>query len=472
MPTTTEKPVRGWKKAVLSLVLGAAALLAGAAVFVALASLKEPPRQRGTVEKTYNVEVFAADPTDLQQMVLGFGTAQADRAVPVSAQVAGEITFVNPQLEVGSFVQAPETRTDPDGQPKPVGGDLLVRIDPVSYQRRVDQAEAQIAVVQARIKRLQDEQANNQLRLEKAQRDYATAQEQHERVVELFRRGVVKQAGLDQSKLDLSRYEDTLIQYQNEARLFPERILEAEKELAKAEIDLQIARLELERTEVRPPFSGQLSEVSVELGQYVGMGDPLVRLVDLSRIEVPVAITLEDFAKIGPSLAAGRFPPATLTRGEWTGTGELVTERWTGPVERAAPTVDEATRTVKVYIVVENSERGDTPRLGPASSLLMPGTFVHVRIDGPLLADAIVVPRDAIVRGRVFVAEEGRAEPHEVAVGQTLGTLAVIESGLQPGDEVILTNLDVIHEGAKVNVQSRRALESEIEGRHARIVKR
>jgi len=107
---------------------------------------------------------------------------------------------------------------------------------------------------------------------------------------------------------------------------------------------------------------------------------------------------------------------------------------------------------------------------------LLPGTFVNARIKGSVIKGAVAVPRDAIVSGHVFVATQlkpvasdrnssqvlqGVAHSRKVTVNRTLRSLAIIGSGLQPGDRVILTNLDVIHDGATIRVLSRRKLSAE-----------
>ena len=125
---------------------------------------------------------------------------------------------------------------------------------------------------------------------------------------------------------------------------------------------------------------------------------------------------------------------------------------------------------MQVFVEVENDRQHDP---------LLPGTFVHARIAGPVLQQAIAVPRDAVLGGSLFVADrselngtEGaetsestaRASLREVRVTRTLQSLAVVSGDLRADDRVILTNLDVIQDGARVKVQSHRTLSDELEG--------
>ena len=124
-----------------------------------------------------------------------------------------------------------------------------------------------------------------------------------------------------------------------------------------------------------------LGEVHVEQGQYVRAGEPLVRLVDDSRIEIPVSLTVTDYQRVRGMLDSGRVPGVELA-GEATGSST-----WTGRVARLAPEVDERTRTGRAFIVVENRRQ---------SRPLVPGRFDHAKITGGELDPAIVIPRDAI----------------------------------------------------------------------------
>ena len=215
----------------------------------------------------------------------------------------------------------------------------------------------------------------------------------------------------------------------------------------------------------------------VELGQYVRAGEPLVRLTDDSEVEIPLPLTLTDYAKIARLVSAKKYP-----RVELSGHGTDKKHQWVGYVVRVAPEADELTRTIKVYVHVENLEQ-DVP--------LLPGTFVHARITGPLLENVIVVPRDAIRNGKVFIATkleevpapsnsksstggtassilEGIVEVRGVEIEQFLETLAIIKLGLKPGEKIIMTNLDTLQGGTRIRIQSSRRLADELKGRRTR----
>jgi RND family efflux transporter MFP subunit len=429
----------------------------GVAVFFLLASLKPAPAARAPAEKIYNVEVFDVERADLQEIVSSFGTTLASREVVIAAQVKGVIVEMHPRLDVGEKVAASQEQMDDTGQSQHVTGDLLVRIDPKTYREHVEQAKRKLAEDEAELERIKREESNNERLIAKVTADFETMTEEYDRMKQLRKSNSVSASQLARAVLELNQYETTLISRQNDAALFPVREAQVEKRRETHQSDLTIAQLDLDRTVVRPPFTGILSEVMVEQGQYVRAGDPLIRLTDISAVEVPVPLPLDDYAKIASLVESGAQPVVELAK------NETDPARWFGNVVRIAPEADELTRTVEVYVEIEN-----TTQTVP----LLPGTFVHARIVGPVLEDVLVVPRDAMLNGRLYVAKEGCATQRTARIRRTLQSLAVVEAGVEATEAVILTNLDIIHEGARLRVQSHRSLSDELKGRRVQAARR
>ncbi len=429
------------------------ALVLGGAAFAGLASLKEKPGKREIPEKTFNVEVFRVEAADLREIIVGFGTAVAEHEVQYSAQVAGEVISVSPRLEVGEAVSGPvfEQQSETLPQSRQLPGDLLLTIDPQVYHERLSQSDAAFEESQAEFRTLAQEEANAKRVLDKAQRDFETSNAEHERLEKLFKDGSVTQNQLSLSELEMRRYERVLVESQNAQELFPLRREQLQKRLLRLESDRKLARIDVDRTEVRPPFSGLLSDVMVEKGQYVQPGTLLFRVTQIDRVEIAVPLHPLDFAKIAELVLAGEQPHVALAENEVSG------DRWEGRVVRIAPEADAGTRTIEVFVEVDNSGN-PTP--------LLPGMFVQARIEGPLLENVTVVPREAILSSsdaaKVFVAKEGLASPVEIEVSRRLEGMAFVTSGLEPGQQIILTNLDVLRDGSKVEVQTTRSLSEEL----------
>jgi RND family efflux transporter MFP subunit len=329
----------------------------------------------------------------------------------------------------------------------PGSGDLLARIDPISYQTRVDQCRTHLAEDRAELKRIQQEQANLD-RLHKAiLADYEDSKLEYEKSQLLRKQGINTDSDLRRAQMDLRQHEKGLIQSNNDRDLLPARREVVQRKIESHEADLKVAEIELARTSVRTPFDGIVSAVQVEIGQYARVGDPIATITEQKIVEVPLSVTLEDYAKLLPDILERHYPAVELAE------NEAAVARWKGRVVRASPKADEHTRTAMVFVQVDNSQQA-TP--------LLPGTFIQARIDGPVLKRATLVPRDTVIDGKAFVEKNGVIEQRTVTVARPLHNLAIVESGLEPGEQIALTNLDVLFHGAKVRTSATHTLADEI----------
>jgi RND family efflux transporter MFP subunit len=214
--------------------------------------------------------------------------------------------------------------------------------------------------------------------------------------------------------------------------------------LDRLQTEKKLASIDVRRTEVRAPFSGVLTEVHVEKGQYVQPGTPLYRVTQIDAVEIAVPLHPLDFAKLAELVLAGEQPEVELAE------NEVASSRWTGRVVRISPEADTSTRTIDVFVEVANKD---------VAVPLLPGSFVQARIEGPILNDVMVIPRAAIIGNasgttRVFVERDGKAVEVPVEVSRRLEAQAFISSGLTPGDRVVMTNLDAVSNGSHIAVQS------------------
>ncbi len=414
MTATIAEPSKTRKLISIGLTVGTVCL--GVVGFGLLASLKPQPKQLVPAKKVYNVDVFVVRETCLRQTMTGFGTVMPDREVTISAQVAGAV--LEHELEVGHAIAAQSP---------------VLEIDPRIYQQRHEQAKKQLAEGESELRRMQQEQKNAERLLAKAKLDYETAAQQYKRRKDLQDREIVTPDELARALLEFRQYEDTMIRQENEASLYPLKIDQIQRKQATSQTALELAQLDLNHTQVVPPFSGRISEVLVETGQYVRVGDPLLKITNINAVEIPVSITLSDYDKLAPLLRDGETPVVRLAMD--------VSEKpqWTGLLTRTAPKADRENRTIEVYVEVDNMQQ-----IKP----LLPGTFVQAQIEGPVLKRVFAIPRETIINNHVLIAGAGKQtalEQKRIQPDQTLQNLAILSSDLKEGDQLILTNLDVLY---------------------------
>lgn len=194
---------------------------------------------------------------------------------------------------------------------------------------------------------------------------------------------------------------------------------------------LASARLELEKSKIRAPWSGRVTEKHAEVGDYVLPGQPVVELVDVSRVKVEAPAPASDV----PYLETG--VPATVV------VDALPGETFEGRVTRLAAELDPGARTLEVEVEIPNPE-----------GKLKPGMLARMEIPRRTLEDALLVPLEAVVdlgeRRVVYVVEEGVARRRTVELGPVVGERVVVASGLSPGDRVIVEGTASVAGGQRV----------------------
>ncbi|MCA9031475.1 MAG: HlyD family efflux transporter periplasmic adaptor subunit [Planctomycetaceae bacterium] len=444
-------------KVVISILCIVGALVLGSTVFNRLASLKkEPPREEPTIP-VYRVETYRVEQRPIQRFVAGFGTAEADREVVVAAEVSGRISETE-HLRVGDPVQGPQVSSDENGKSVRVPAASLLRIDPQTYEERVTQAQAMLTQHQVDLQRIDQDEASNKRLIQQQMQRLETAQKELDRAQRLVDMGAGRESDVSRSELEVQQFQEGLIRLESERDLLPIRRKQLQSQLTTAQSDLALATLELEKAHVQAPFSGVVSEVMAEEGQYVRPGEPLLRLTDDSTVIVPVPVSLTDAAVLTEFLAKGDFPLAQLVPDESALFRNEVS--WTGYVIRIAPVADERTRTVMVFVEVDN-RNSETP--------LRPGTFCYARIQADVLntPDTYLIPRDAIVGNSLFVAPESSeasrsAKEVDIEVVRSLQSFVLVRSSELENAEVVMTNLDIVQDGSLLDVRRTHTFEEEL----------
>ncbi|MDH3210898.1 MAG: efflux RND transporter periplasmic adaptor subunit [Myxococcales bacterium] len=204
----------------------------------------------------------------------------------------------------------------------------------------------------------------------------------------------------------------------------------AELEVAKARVDL--ARLELDRTEVRAPFDGVLGSRGVDPGDRVTDETPLVQIDAIERLQVSFGITEQGvaFARNGAPIQIRVLP--------YPG------ETFAGEVFFVSPTLDPAARRLILKAWVPN-----------ADGRLRPGLFADVDLEIAQRENALLVPESAVVFDRhgTFVwrvEDDDSARRVPIEVGLRKGGRVEVTLGLRPGDTVVSAGTHKVSEGEKL----------------------
>ena len=204
--------------------------------------------------------------------------------------------------------------------------------------------------------------------------------------------------------------------------------------LTRAQQDVERARLDIEGTKLRAPFSGYIAEVDVAIGERIRADEPVLTLVDLATLRIPAEVLESRFGALSPGAAVRVQFPA------------LPGETFDGSVASLGPEVDPDRGTGTAYVELEN------PR-----GRIRPGMYADVSIEAESFADRLSVPRSAVLeRNRrllVFLAKSGRAEWSYVETGLETDASIELTSGVAPGDTVLTSGHLTLAHGAPVRVK-------------------
>jgi multidrug efflux system membrane fusion protein len=168
------------------------------------------------------------------------------------------------------------------------------------------------------------------------------------------------------------------------------QLQEAAALLETAKAELTRARLDLDYMTIRAPFAGALQSREVEVGDFVKSGDPIGKYVDNRSIIVSANVSEFDAGMV----EVGEAAEARLA------TGETVR----GRIRYVAPVADEATRTFKVELEVDNADR--RLRAGGTAELRIPGEVVLAH----RVAPSLLTLDDAGNVGVKIINEQGQVE--------------------------------------------------------------
>jgi multidrug efflux system membrane fusion protein len=279
-------------------------------------------------------------------------------------------------------------------------GQLLAEIDPAPYKLQLAQAEGQVR--------------QNQAQLETTRSDL-------ERLQQLYEKRLVTTQEID-----------------------AQRSLVREKEgiLASNQAKVAEARLQLAYTRIEAPIAGRLGLRRVDAGNLIRASDAngLVVITQTQPIAVLFTVPENDLQKVVEPLRQGEH----LNVQAWDRNEKNLLA--TGILKTVDNQIDLTTGTLRLKAEFPNEDEK-----------LFPNQFVNVRLRVRTLASALVIPAAAVQFGSrgtyvYIVNDKNQAVIRDVVLGPSDGVDQAIQSGLQPGDSVVLEGIDRLRDGRDVVV--------------------
>lgn len=370
----------------------------------ALANAPREPALETARESVPGVPVVTSQVRSMvfKEQVKVTGSVEAVRTALVSARVPGIIDDIF--VEEGDVVSAGVTR--------------LFQTDHVKLKRAVEIAGHQVDVATAAVSARRATLARVEANLDKIRLDL-------ERYQRLYEQGAVTQNMLETQETMMKAATAELAEVEAGLAL-------AQTQAKQAESNLEIARKDLSDALVVAPLSGTVSRRMCEPGEMAGPGTPVIRIEDLSLVEISAYLPEIHYARIipGKTLLAASVQGVALR--------EM-------PITFKNPVINKKLRTFEVKARLQDPPAGVVPGAMAEAAIIL-----QVR-------EGLGAPREAVLRrthGQVlFAVSDGIARMVPVQTGLEMGGwIEITGEALTPGMSVVRMGQEQLNDGTPVTI--------------------
>lgn len=391
---------RGWS-VFLGVILPAVLLLGGFLIFWR-AERREPSKVPGLGSDAASLlsAMPAADVVQVRSLdgpldLTASGVVVPYREIFLAAEVAGRIIEKDSSVRPGHLVRARQT---------------LLKIDPSDYQYEVDRLTQRLEQERIVLGESEQEVRNIERLMELASAQYDLAEADFKRTEDL-RQNFASQAELSAAKQSMLTALNQRVTLENQLDSLRTRLLREQSAIQLAETELQQARLNLERTEIRSPVDGLVVDEQVETDSFVQRGTSLMTIQDISKAEIACSLRMDQLywildqaavsrdTDLNSALATLQNLPAIEAQVRFRLTGRSsVVYQWEGRLDRIEGTgVDLQSRMVPIRVIVDQPNVhhviGSTRDRPPSPIALVRGMFVDVILKARPATQFVLVPK-------------------------------------------------------------------------------
>jgi HlyD family secretion protein len=294
----------------------------------------------------------------------------------------------------------------------------------ISAQGNYDQAQATYDSTTA--SGLPEEIQTANLNAVNARTTLAAQQKLYDSENKLYQQGAIARKQLDATEVALTAARSAYETAEKHRQNLQEQGVSQQKKAAHGQLESARgqylgAEAQMEYTEIRSPIDGVVADRAVSPGDIAPAGTPLVIVMDTSKVVVRLHIPQQQAELLQPGQAATLRIP---------GLDKDVPAK----VTLLSPALDPNSTTEEVWVEADNPQ-GE----------LKPGTTANVSILTKTVSDALVIPASSILTGAdgqtsvMVVQSDSRAYSKDVKTGVQQGTMIQIVSGLEPGQQVIVS---------------------------------
>lgn len=347
-------------------------------LLLVFAGCKKPSGKKGIPQnkKQEVVPVIAKEiiPNDLHEFITITGKLEGIVDITLTSEISGKIIELNKEL--GDWVDK---------------GEEIGKIDNTDYQLRVTQAEAALTAAQANLK---------------------SARLQYQNSSELYEKQQISEIEFNQAE---NGFENAKSAVQN------------------AKAGLQQAQRNLENSKFTAPVAGRITQLNIEVGEYVGMGAPVANIVDVREMIVNSGVGVNEIGAI----KRGNTVEVVCENEQVTTTGKIIGKG-----------IKQMTNSSNYPVKI---------KLANPDKKLYPGMVVDIKIKVNTYQNAIYLPFNSLIqqydKNYVYVVKGDKAEKIELTIAKEVNGNVIIAAGLKKGDQIVFDGYERLTANSKIDVK-------------------
>jgi multidrug efflux pump subunit AcrA (membrane-fusion protein) len=402
-------------------------IILGALVLFVAITLKPSPKLQENYDKARLVDVMVLTKQNSAPQIIGYGRVSPKNTWQGIAEVKGKIIYRHPDLESGRLI------------PK---GTLVLKIDPLEYQLKIAQAEANLNSSKVQLGRIDQEEQNINASLSIEQQKLTLTGQEYKRKSSLKQKNLISNSDLENEKKLFLAQRNLIQELTSRLELLPD-----DKKVIQAQISVNQALLadthrQLENTRFTLPFDARIANVNIEQAQAVSVGAILFEAYQPGIMEIKAEMSLQDADTLRDSI-----PPsfnaqlASIEKLNFNASVELLigdsTHRWPAKLTRIAEKINPDQATLGFYLEVKQ----DVKKLELSNTPLTKGMFVTAKVRG-VGSLHFVVPEKALHGEHIYIMDEQnklQIKPVTIIFRNAQGV--AISGEIKAFDQLILNDL-------------------------------
>lgn len=266
------------------------ALVATASSGCGFGSQKAPPEPQPRPVTVFQL-MESRPPSPMQRT----GSVTSWKVENIGFEVGGRIEYI---VEPGTNVEGPQVEENSDSFVHD-SGTLLARIDDARYQAQLNSATAAVKTAQAQVEAIRQElESVIPRKIDAAQANETLAQQRYDQQKKLLDQLATSQADYDKAVADLNVAQADVAQLNATQAVKEAELSSAQAQVEEAKEAVKQAERDLQDTQLHAPFTGQVSEVTENLGSVVQAGQAALTLQMMDPIEVDVQVSADEDARL------------------------------------------------------------------------------------------------------------------------------------------------------------------------------